>query len=293
MEIYQLNTFVTVAQTSNITRAAQLLHTTPPSVSNHIRQIEDELDVKLFTRTPKGMVITSQGKHLLDQAMNVLQSVQKLKDLARDLKSDIKGNVSLAINSSSEFLKVPDIIERVLHKYPGIKLEIIPSSTGLILDAIGKGAIDCGFAFEDVKANAIRSIYLSSVELTIAIPFKFKDHYENAPLGKLAELPWVVPENQCPFLKQVKDHLGLLDQTLGNTVFANDDITKLTLVEKGAAVCVLEQSEALPFIENHVIVPWKGPDCFESRLSFVYSADRSDDILITTMASIIRETWKL
>lgn len=292
MEFYQLTSFATVAKTANITRAAHILHTTPPSVSNHIRQIEEELDILLFTRTSRGMVITSQGKQLLDKARDILQSVQKFKDLATDLKSKINGHLSLAINSAPEFLRVPDIIEKTLKKYPGIKLEIVPSSTGLILDAIEQGTLDCGFAFGPLKENRIHSISLSSVDLVIAIPFKFEAQYRNASLEALIELPWVVPENRCPFLQQIKDHLNLLGCKLENRIFANDDITKLTLVEKGAAVCVLEQSEAAPFIKNKTIVPWEGPDHFESLLSFVYSADRSDDLLIITMESIIREFWK-
>lgn len=297
MELYQLNTFAVVAKTSNVTRAAELLNTTPPSVSNHIRQIEEELDIKLFTRTPKGMFITSQGEQLLDKVNHILQSTQDLKDLAIELKSNVKGKVSLGINSAPEYLKIPEIIDQNIMEFPDIKLEIVPSSTGLILDGIEQGSMDCGFAFGPLKENGIHAIHLSGVDLIIAIPQKFKKDYQKAPIEALTGLPWLVPENRCPFLKRVQDHLNNLGLTLEDKVFANDDITKQTLVNKGVAVCVLEQSEAQPFIQDKIIVPWngkgKGKDRFESSLSFVYPNRRCNDVLISAMVSIIKKVWKV
>ncbi len=64
MELYQLRTFVIVAEEENLTRAAKRLYMTPPSVSAHIKTLEEELNVQLFERTPKGMEITEQGKLL-------------------------------------------------------------------------------------------------------------------------------------------------------------------------------------------------------------------------------------
>lgn len=291
MELYQLNTFVTVARTSSVTRAAEILHTTPPSVSNHIRQIEEDLDIQLFTRTSKGMFITSQGEQLLNQVLETLNSVEKLKTMAKELKSDVKGRVVLAINSTPEFLRIPAIIDMVMNRFPGIKLEILPSSTGLILESVENGTITCGFAFGPLKENGVHSIFLSRVKLVIAIPARFKADFQKSSITALAQLPWVVPENFCPFLKLVKDHINQKGFQLENKIFANDDITKFTLVRKGRAVCVLEESEARPFIDNKTLVPWAGPDQFESKLSFVYATHRADDILVSTMKSVVQSVW--
>jgi DNA-binding transcriptional LysR family regulator len=62
MEFHQLTSFVTVARTGNVTRAAAELNTTPPAVSIHIRQLEEELGLVLFTRTSRGMHLTSEGE---------------------------------------------------------------------------------------------------------------------------------------------------------------------------------------------------------------------------------------
>lgn len=291
MELYQLKTFAVVARTCSVTRAAEQLFTTPPSVSNHIRQLEENLGVTLFTRTPKGMFITSQGGKLLTAAQGILDKEKELYLLAEQAKKQISGSVLLGINSDPEFLRVSDIVDRVYKDYPGIRLEVVPSSTGEIIDCVEKGDMTCGYAFGPVKENGITALFLSEVDLVIGIPAKQYKKMQTAPLKNLAGLPWIVPENNCPSLKVVQSYMADLGIELADRVFANDDITKNTLVKKGAAVCVLERSEALPFVESGSIVLWQGPDKFTSTLSFVYPASAAQDLIIKTMISIVNSVW--
>jgi len=62
MELYQLKTFVTVAEEGHLTRAAERLFTSQPAISAHIKSLEEELGVTLFHRTPKGMQLTTEGE---------------------------------------------------------------------------------------------------------------------------------------------------------------------------------------------------------------------------------------
>ncbi len=291
MELYQLKTFSVVAQTGNVTKAAQKLNTTPPSVSNHIRQLEEEFDTPLFTRTPKGMVITSQGTQLLEQAQEIIAGAEKLTLQAKQIKKNIHGAVTLGINADPSFLKIPGIIDKVYKDFPGIQLEIVTSCTGDIMAEVEKKEMTCGYAFGPVKENGVSSIFLCDVTLVIGIPKLFAQK-KRAPLKEIAALPWIVPEKNCPNLWQVRSHLSNQGVDLSNKVFANDDITKTALVKKGAAVCVLEKNEAQPFIQSNVIVPWQGPDTFKNTLSFVFAADRRDDLLIQTILSIVRKVWE-
>lgn len=68
MELYQLQTFIIVAEEGSITGAARRLYTTPSTVSMHIRALEDELGVELFTRSNQGVTITAKGQQLREKA---------------------------------------------------------------------------------------------------------------------------------------------------------------------------------------------------------------------------------
>lgn len=80
MEIKQLQYFMTCAEQSSITKAAELLYTTQPHVSMVIRSLEQELDTKLFTRRSKGVELTASGRRIYDYAMNVLKNVNLISD---------------------------------------------------------------------------------------------------------------------------------------------------------------------------------------------------------------------
>ena len=89
MELYQLRTFVTVADTGNLTQAAERLFTSQPAVSAHIKALEEELEVKLFDRTSKGMRLTESGTSLRDKAQLVLNASNELKHAAKTLQGEI------------------------------------------------------------------------------------------------------------------------------------------------------------------------------------------------------------
>jgi DNA-binding transcriptional LysR family regulator len=82
MEIYQLRTFVTVAQQGHLTQAAELLHLSQPAVTAQIKAIEEEVGMSLFERTAGGVVLTLAGQELLPRAQDILVSARRLLDHA-------------------------------------------------------------------------------------------------------------------------------------------------------------------------------------------------------------------
>ena len=93
MELYQLRSFVAVAEAGHLTRAAEKLHVSQPAVSAQIKALEDELDLALFERTPSGMVLTAAGERLLADAEKVLAAAQAMRTEAKALKGEVAGKV--------------------------------------------------------------------------------------------------------------------------------------------------------------------------------------------------------
>ena len=293
MEFHQLTSFITVARTGNVTRAAAELNTTPPAVSIHIRQLEEELGLMLFTRTSKGMRLTSEGERMGEKAMDILSASAEMRAFAESLQQDVRGHVTLGINAEPAYLKIPDTIRALFRKHPGIRLEIITSSTGEILKQVEAGTLDCGFAFGSHADNRVESVFLSPVELEIAVPMAFKDRLPPGDLKAVAALPWIFPTHPCPFLDTVLSFLRKGGMDLENRIFANDDITKAAFVDQGLAVSVLEKSEANGYAQREKVFFWQGDERFETLLSFVYSRQRAEDRLIRTVAACLADTWNM
>jgi len=293
MEFHQLKTFITVARTGNVTKAASELNTTPLSVSGHIKILEEELGVILFTRTSRGMKITSKGEILKSRANDILRASNEFHKTADTLQNIVKGHLKLGINADPEYLKIPEIIKKIYKNHPHLNLEIIPSNTGNILQSVETGELDCGFAFGEHANKRLDFIPLTRVDLVVAIPTRFKGKYPHTSYKDIAELPWTVPSNLCPFLNKVRAILNKKGIELTNAVFANDDITKYAMINDGVAVTVLEKQEALRLVDDKKAFIWKGPERLESNLSIIYSKQRSDDILVKTLVHYIEKSWDI
>src|SRR5688572_25004422 len=111
MELIHLQTFVVVAEEKSITQAAKRLFTTPSSISVQIKSLEDELGVQLFQRTARGMQITEKGQALLLKARQTLASVTDLVNQATEMRAYLMGEVSLGLNASLSYLRLPRLIQ--------------------------------------------------------------------------------------------------------------------------------------------------------------------------------------
>jgi DNA-binding transcriptional LysR family regulator len=89
VEYYHLRTFVAVAEEEHLTRAAERLCASLPAVSAHIRGLEDELGVVLFSRTSRGMRLTAEGRALLVEARQALAGVDAVLARAGELRREV------------------------------------------------------------------------------------------------------------------------------------------------------------------------------------------------------------
>ena len=98
MELYQLKTFLAVAREEHLTRAAERLHISQPSVSAHIKALEEELGVKLFILSARGMVPNHAGQAIKAKAELALKAVEAVQLQAERLRSDVSGPACIGLN---------------------------------------------------------------------------------------------------------------------------------------------------------------------------------------------------
>src|SRR5690349_15588874 len=107
MDLTQLRTFVAVVQEGHLTRAAERLHISQPTASNHIKALEGTLGVQLFVRTTRGLEPTPAGLRLAESAGRVLGSTMELVSLARELQANPAGRLSLGTLADPMTNRVP------------------------------------------------------------------------------------------------------------------------------------------------------------------------------------------
>jgi len=123
MDLQQLKYFITVAETSNLTRAAKKLHTVQSNVTTKIKKLEHELGHSLFERSKKGMFLTERGTLLLEQAKHILQ-IQA--DIYKLMSSDVEPSGTLSVACLDTFIRLflGKVIPEFVQLYPQVKLTL-------------------------------------------------------------------------------------------------------------------------------------------------------------------------
>ena len=144
MNIRQLECFVTIAESKNITQAAKRLFVSQPPMSRQIALLEEELGTKLLIRTNRGVELTNAGTILYTRSKAFLSNLQDTMEAVREAEEGIRGKISVGVIYSA----IPCFAEK-LHKfqqeYPNIDFYIEPNLPSELLINLKKGTVDVAF----------------------------------------------------------------------------------------------------------------------------------------------------
>lgn len=292
MDLYQLRTFLVVAAEKSITRAAQRLFTTPPSVSGHIKALEDEWGVALFRRTAKGMEITAKGEQLRLKAEATLLAAQDLANHATDLQGYLMGALRIGVNTSADALRVPKLVEHLQNRCPGVELRLVQGASARIVDDLERGLLDAGFIFGRASAEKIGSHHLMVAELVVTAPKAWESDIRGATWEKVAELPWIRSGGSCPFQLTVDKLFAERGLQQRCAVGTDDDATRAELVGAGVGIALMEQWDAQRAVDRGIAVVWK-TESIQCDLSFAYLLSRKEDPLVRALRMAVLDVWDL
>lgn len=244
MELNQLKTFVTVAEEKHLTRAAERLFTSQPAVSAQLKSLEETLGVRLFERTPKGMILTPSGEALLTKAQSILQEANNLISEAKSIQGQVLGEVRVGVNSDFEFLRIPTLLGQCAQDYPGLKLSFEHSMSPDIIMDIRKGKLDSGFFFGPCKSADLHIVELEQIQTAIVAPKSWVSKIEHATPEELAELPWIYTTKRCPFYVLKEAIFNVSKVVPVKTVFVDNEEAIRALIKAETGISLLREDDA-------------------------------------------------
>lgn len=195
LELYK--TFYFVAQLGSLTKAAELLFITQPSVSYSVKQLEEQLGLPLFIRKAKGVQLTKEGELLYRHISEAFESIFTAESKLLSLKSLAMGEIKIGTSDTlCKYFLLPQL-ESFHRFYPEIKIHLSHGKTPDILTWLSKGLIDCGMVHLPVDEDAFDVIRLASVHDCFVAGEKYKHlatdkHY----LANLLQYPIItLPKN--------------------------------------------------------------------------------------------------
>ena len=277
MELRVLNYFLAVAREENITKASQTLHVSQPALSRQMMQLEEELGVKLFTRSNHNIVLTEDGLLLKRRAQELLSLADKTKRDFINKDTELSGEVTIGSGEFRSTRELAKIMVAFQKKHPLVQFRIYSGNADNIQDYIGRGHLDLGVMGEPVDIRKYEFI---------SMPVKEKWGVLVRQDSELAQKERIRAEDLLgmPLVAASRGFHGELVSWFGNLydkvrIAATGNLlyNEAMLVESGmgAVLCIelnctyenLRFIPLYPTIESRTALVWKKDAVFSSATS--------------------------
>lgn len=142
--------FLTVVRARSITKAADMLHITQPTLSRQLMQLEEDLGVKLFDRSQRRFALTPAGSFLAQRASDIVELVEKTEHDIKDQETNLSGNICFGVGEIASVNLLAEIINAFQQKYPNVTFELFTGTTDIIHQKTEKGLIDIALLQEPI-----------------------------------------------------------------------------------------------------------------------------------------------
>ncbi len=292
MEIKQLKTFSAIAKTGSFSNASAILGYAQPTVTTHIKLLEDELKVKLFERLGHRIKLTEEGKHLLYYADDILKlSSEVLSSFSeRDTET---GKITIGANESFSVVRLPLILKHFINKYPNADVNLKFGSVKEIHAALQNNDVDIAFFLtrqisysdlivETLIKESVVAIAPSGHPLTTKESVNLLD-FENEIL--------IITQEDCTYRALIQELINETNVHPKSIIGINNIHAIKQLVMSGLGVALLPRISVEYEIAQNLLVeiPWK-----EASLPvYTQIAYHKDKWLSPTILSFLEEARKL
>jgi DNA-binding transcriptional LysR family regulator len=278
MDIRVLKYFLAVASAGNITKAAESLHITQPTLSRQLMELEEELGTQLFTRGKRNISLTDSGIIFQQRVREIMLLLDKAEREISDQNQLVGGVVSVGCVESMASFVLPEVMTELMEKYPLVTYEIYTADGDDIREKLDSGALDIGILVEPVETSKYEFMRLPihdrwGLVMRNDDPLAGK---ESIDLSDLSGMPLILPRRTI-VKDEIANWLGTGSDQLNVVATINLQTNAMLLAERklGYIVCIggaylIRPSDKLKFIpfepekiSGHVVA-WKKNRIFNS-----------------------------
>lgn len=273
MEFKQLQSFVAVVKYQSFTIAAEKLQMSQPTISTHIRMLEEELYSPLVIRTTKSLEITPKGWELYECALNILC----LKDnLIQSWVENKKQKLHLGASTIPSAYILPEILPSFIKEFPDVNFVINQSDSGGIIKEVRNGTYHVGLIGMHCEDELLTCIPFYQDRMVLITPVN--EHYlamkeqEDLSLSTLIREPIILREDGSGSKKSTDlffQSLGLYEGSLNVTAQINDTEAIKNLVAGGLGISVISNKAAKNFIEEKKVLMFELPEQVAARTLYI------------------------
>lgn len=136
MDLHHLRIFLSVFRHRSFSRASQQLRLAQPTVSDHIRTLEEYLDCRLFDRTGRKIIPTREAELLHDYAVEITEKAESMRHAIGRLKKEVAGHLLIGASSIPGTYLLPDLVAFFMRKFPSVSFQIQVSDSRLVVEKL-------------------------------------------------------------------------------------------------------------------------------------------------------------
>ena len=286
-----LKYFLMVAEELKITRAAERLYISQQSLSSHISNMERELNVKLFTRSPK-LALTYAGDQLVQTATQIIDLYSQYLSKVGDINRHYLGVLRVGISHTCGLALLPDILPRFREEFPMVDFSLYEGNSNQLEDELSHGRVDLVICFQPIMLDGVETVPLTQQRLVMVVPRSFTDQLfgdqaevireqfsNGADIGAFQSMPFVL-------IKRGNRTRSIVDQYFSRYYFkpklileTENTVTTLAMAQAGVGITICPELflRAIPAASASSagvdFFPLTDPSTF-SRLIAGYRLDR-------------------
>ena len=166
----QLEVFRAVAETRSFTRASHMLFISQSTVSEHIRELEETLKVRLFERNRRTVALTAAGEKLLEYGQRVFATLEEAESAAQSMLDPYSGRFAFGCASTTLLYQLPPVLAEYASRYPHVELTINSGTIQEVAAQMWSGALDLALVVLPIASAEFKKVVLLEESFVVVVP---------------------------------------------------------------------------------------------------------------------------
>ena len=257
MELKQIKTFITIVEWGSFSEAANQLYLSQPTVSLHIKQLENELGIELIGRTTKSHELTPHGEKFYEYAKSIMQMAYNIENTFSQ-KNNHKFTIGASSIAASYIL--PQLISAFSRKYPDNEITLFQSDTIKVINDIALGSLNLGIVGSQSMNNNLKFERIFQDKLVIATAYN--DHFlalqaSNPSIQELLRHPFISREDGSGTLKEsamLLREMKIDPLKLDKVLEVNNNEAIKQFIKLGTGISIISELAVINEVKNKEIL---------------------------------------
>lgn len=273
MDFRQLKSFVAVVENKSFSKAAEKLHSAQPTISTHVRMLEEELNTRLILRTTKSIEVTPQGWEAYKYAIKILD----LRDcITQSCSADSKYIIRVGASTVPATYIIPEVLPAYTQNSPDTYFQIHQSNSRDVAEGVMDGRFDVGLIGTLTEQDGLTCVPLCRNQIVLITPvtdeYLAMQRLPRTPLKQLMQGPVILREKGGKKIAdRYLDAMGFQEESLNVVARVNDQEAVKNLVAKGMGISLISEIAARDFVRERRLLQFRLPqDQGSQKLYIVY-----------------------